>query len=158
MTWSSRQHRLHRDPVNEEWHVASLYHTDRTNGDRSHLPTMPGLIADVRPRVRLALQMVSTLILQIYYNHPDLELLEALNSKRLIDKVIFNGSDGIDYHRANGATVIIDPTIIDPITIGLMLKIEETEVTATFRISLIWPLPVNLPPLDAEDDEVVEVD
>ncbi|RWW36987.1 hypothetical protein BHE74_00057943, partial [Ensete ventricosum] len=46
-----------RDPINEECHATLLHHVDRTDTDRSHQPTMPALMTEVRPRVRSALRL-----------------------------------------------------------------------------------------------------
>ncbi|RZS04137.1 hypothetical protein BHM03_00034429 [Ensete ventricosum] len=58
LTWLSWHRRLRRDPINEEWRIASLHHAEGTDIDRPHLPTMPGLTTKVRPRVRSALRLV----------------------------------------------------------------------------------------------------
>ncbi|RWW75653.1 hypothetical protein BHE74_00016304 [Ensete ventricosum] len=50
MTWRSRQCGLHKDPIIEEWRTTPLHYVDRTDCDRPHLPTIPNLTTEVRPR------------------------------------------------------------------------------------------------------------
>ncbi|RWV94533.1 hypothetical protein GW17_00042919 [Ensete ventricosum] len=38
------------DPIIEEWRTTPLHYADRTDCDRPHLPTIPNLTTEVRPR------------------------------------------------------------------------------------------------------------